>query len=236
MQIVYQEKCPWYSTVMKLFLYGGGGGRADSIELDKKFVAHLDLLKPLLYIPIAIEIEKHPYSACHAWIRNLLTPLGVSDIVMWTEQDLTHKKPDDFTQFCGIYIGGGNTFKLLNDLRRFEVVDILKDLAHKDIPIAGGSAGAIILGRTIMPALCGDENLIGLTDLTGLNLISGVDIWCHYDPAQDAVIARFTQEHNLKKLICIPENAGLYVTDASMQPVGTSPVYVFENSTKVQLT
>ena len=33
---------------MKLFL-GGGGGGADSIELDKRFVATLDLSKPLLY-------------------------------------------------------------------------------------------------------------------------------------------------------------------------------------------
>lgn len=44
---------------MKLFL-GGGGGGTDSIELDKKFVASLNLSKPLLYIPIATNTSKYP--------------------------------------------------------------------------------------------------------------------------------------------------------------------------------
>ena len=72
---------------MKLFLGGGGGGK-DSIELDKKFVAVLDLSKPLLYIPIATNTAKYPYSGCVVWLSSVLGPLGVTNIVMWTEDDL----------------------------------------------------------------------------------------------------------------------------------------------------
>jgi dipeptidase E len=93
---------------MKLFL-GGGGGGTDSIELDNKFVASLDLSKPLLYIPIATNTTKYPYSGCVAWLSSVLGPLGITDIVMWVEKDLKTKTKEDYSQFSGIYIGGGNT-------------------------------------------------------------------------------------------------------------------------------
>ena len=93
---------------MKLFLGGGGGGR-DSVELDKKFVASLDSSKPLLYIPIATNTEKYPYSGCVAWLSEVLGPLGVKDIVMWIERDLKKKRKQVFKKFNGVYKGGENT-------------------------------------------------------------------------------------------------------------------------------
>lgn len=128
---------------MRLFL-GGGGGGTDSIELDKKFVASLDLSEPLLYIPIATNTAKYPYLGCVAWLSGVLGPLGIKDIVMWTEEDLKTKTKEDFRQFSGIYIGGGNTSKLLKELKEFGTFDILSSLAKEGMPIYGGSAGAII--------------------------------------------------------------------------------------------
>ncbi len=73
---------------MRLFL---GGGK-DSFELDKKFVSSLNLSKPLLYIPIAANTEKYPYSGCVAWLSGVLAPLGVTNFVMWVEEDLISKE------------------------------------------------------------------------------------------------------------------------------------------------
>ncbi|OHB14611.1 MAG: hypothetical protein A2431_04135 [Candidatus Zambryskibacteria bacterium RIFOXYC1_FULL_39_10] len=211
---------------MKLFL-GGGGDREDSIELDKKFVASLDLSKPLLYIPIAINTEKHPYSGCIEWLFGTLDPLGVKNIVMWVEDDLKQKQEEDFEQFSGVYIGGGNTFKLLKELKEFGTFEILRKLAEKDVPIYGGSAGAIIFAKTIIPALSADENNVGLTDFSGFNLINDYDMWCHYEDTYDGMIKDYMNKYNLGKIAAIPINAGLYVTNESTETVG-SQVKVFE--------
>lgn len=212
---------------MKLFL-GGGGGKEDSIELDKKFVASLDLSKPLLYIPIAINTEKHPYSGCLEWLLDVFGPLGVKDITMWTEDDLKVKQEKDFEQFGGVYIGGGNTFKLLKELKEFGTFEILKKLAQKDIPIYGGSAGAIIFAKTIIPALSADENSVELTDFSAFNLVKNYDMWCHYSESLDPTIKSYMDKYSLKKIIAIPENAGLYVIDNNIEIVGPANVEVFE--------
>lgn len=212
---------------MKLFL-SGGGGKEDSIELDRKFVSNLDLSKLLLYIPIAINTEKHPYSGCMNWLLGTLGPLGVKDITMWTEEDLKEKQEKDFEQFGGIYIGGGNTFKLLNELKEFGTFEILRKLAKKDVPIYGGSAGAIIFAKTIIPALSADENFVELTDFNTLNLVNDYEIWCHYDESIDPLIKSYMEKYYLKKIIAIPENAGLYVTENNIEVVGPANVKIFE--------
>lgn len=217
---------------MKLFL-GGGGGGVDSIELDKKFVSVLDLSKPLLYIPIAANTIKYPYSGCVDWLSSILNPLGVENIVMWTEDDLKNKIKVDFDQFSGIYIGGGNTYKLLSNLKEFGILNIIKELAEEDLPIYGGSAGAIILSKSIIPAGFLDENKIGLTDFSALNLVHDYEIWCHYDYGKDKVVYEYMDKFNLNKVIAIPENAGILVTENSIDTVGPGDVAVFDKGKKV---
>ncbi|MBN2094400.1 MAG: Type 1 glutamine amidotransferase-like domain-containing protein [Candidatus Zambryskibacteria bacterium] len=212
---------------MKLFL-GGGGEKEDSIELDKKFVFSLDLSKPLLYIPIAINTDKHPYSGCLEWLLDVFGPLGVKNIVMWIEDDLKQKQEKDFEQFAGVYIGGGNTFKLLKELKEFGTFEILRKLARKGVPIYGGSAGAIIFAKTIIPALSADENFVELTDFSALNLVRNYDMWCHYSESLDSMIKSYMSKYYLKKIIAIPENTGLYVTEESIEVVGPSEMKIFE--------
>jgi len=220
---------------MKLFL-GGGSGKEDSIELDKKFVANLDLSRPILYIPIAINTDKHPYSDCLEWLLGVFGPLRVKNIVMWVEDDLKQKQEKDFEQFGGIYIGGGNTFKLLKELKEFGTFEILRKLAQKDIPIYGGSAGAIIFAKTIIPAMSADKNEVGLTDFSALNLVQDYDIWCHYSESMDLMIKDYMDKYDLEKIISIPENAGLFVTEKSIEAVGLSNVFVFKENALVNKT
>ena len=177
-------------------------------------------------------LEKHPYQECFKWIRGQFQPLGFDNFTMWTEDDLRGKTLKDFEHFGGIYIGGGNTFKLLKKIKEFGTFEILKKLTQTDIPIYGGSAGAIILARTIIPALSADPNDVKITDFSALNLLQGYDIWCHYKDQMDEEICRYSNESDLKKIIAIPENAGLYVTENSIETVGPSEISVFESGIK----
>lgn len=217
---------------MKLFL-GGGGNSKDSIELDKKFADSLDLSKSILYIPIALDSVRYPYPECLVWVSNALKPLGITDIVMWTEEDLKHKKYEDFKQFSGIYIGGGNTYKLLKELKDFGTFEIINKLAQDNVPIYGGSAGAIILAKTIIPAGYADTNEAVVTDFNALNLVQGYDLWCHYVGEEDNSIREYMSTYNLNKFIAIPEDAGLYVTKDTIEVIGPNIVSVFTDEKRV---
>ncbi|MEX0910439.1 MAG: Type 1 glutamine amidotransferase-like domain-containing protein [Candidatus Paceibacterota bacterium] len=218
---------------MKLFLSGGGSGQ-DSFELDKKFIESIDKTKPILYIPIAINTQKHPYPECLKWLKNNFKSFSFDNFIMWTEADLKNKTEEDFEQFGGIYIGGGNTYKLLNGLKEFGTFKILKNLANKDIPIYGGSAGAIILTKSILCAGYLDENEINLKDLSALDLTQDYDIWCHYKDEMKENLIKFKKDNNIIKILTIPEDAGLYITENQIEVVGLSHVILFDsNSEKV---
>lgn len=211
---------------MRLFLSGGGSGQ-NSFDLDKKFIEAIDSKKPVLYIPIAINPTKHPYPECLKWLQSNFKPIGFENFVMWTESDLSNKSIKDFEQFAGIYIGGGNTFKLLKELREFGTIEILRVLAEKNIPIYGGSAGALVFAYTIATATLYDVNDVALTDLKGLNLIHNFNIWVHYNDSMDPLIQAYRSQHNFEKIIAIPENAGLLITDENIETVGPSKVSIF---------
>jgi dipeptidase E len=212
---------------MKLFLSGGGSGE-DSLNLDKRFIESIDKTKPVLYIPIAMDSNKHPYPECLGWLKGNFSNFNFDNFVMWTEEDLKNKREEDFKHFSGIYIGGGNTFKLLDDLKKFGTFEILQTLAHKDIPIYGGSAGAIILTRSILSASYFDTNAIDLKYFSALNMTHGFDIWCHYNTSMKEDIITFIDQYNLNKTLALPENSGLYVTEECVEIIGPGEVMLFE--------
>lgn len=71
-----------------------------------------------------------------------------------------------------VIIGGGNAFHLLNEARRTGFDRWLEDNLNKKV-FVGTSAGSIILTPHIGVASVddGDENTVGITDLTGLGFV-----------------------------------------------------------------
>lgn len=217
---------------MKLFL-GGGGSREKSLELDKLFAKEIGIKKPLLYIPIAIDEIKHPHPECFEWISKTFNPLGINDIVMWT--DLNGRTLSDLDTFSGIYIGGGNTFKLVKLMRESGFWELLKEAAERGIPIYGGSAGAVILAQTVIPALSADPNDVEIKDFTALNLVNNNEVWCHYTEAINDLIRDYIKKYNLHDVIAISEGAGIIVNGSKIRAVGPEKVYIFTPSNKHEL-
>jgi dipeptidase E len=93
-----------------------------------------------------------------------------------------------------LLITGGNTFELLYNLRKSELDKTIINFSKKEEFVIGGfSAGAIVLSPTIKTASVPsgndpedfvDENNVGITDLTGLNIIN-FEIIPHYDKKKD---------------------------------------------------
>ena len=55
-----------------------------------------------------------------------------------------------------------------------------------------------------------DENIVKLKDLNGLNMVNGSNISVHYEDSMKDLVKEYT-EILKTKIICIPEDGGLYI-------------------------
>jgi peptidase E len=109
------------------------------------------------------------------------------DIAGWSGLALAEHLAD----YDALYIQGGNTFHLLDQMRRSGADRIIRELVAHGTVYCGVSAGSIVAGPEI--GIAGwspdwDRNEVGLTDLTGLRLVP-VIISPHYVPEDAALIA-----------------------------------------------
>lgn len=97
-----------------------------------------------------------------------------------------------------LMITGGNTFKLLDHLRKSGLDKAIIEFWEKDgVVLSGFSAGAIVLSPSIETAsIYGDVNEPGLTDFTALKIVD-FEIWPHYEPDQAQEAANYKS-----KILC----------------------------------
>ena len=149
---------------MKLFLCGGGSGEQIRNALYK-FSKELNKAKPILYIPLAMLNDK--YDSCYNWFKSECEICNIKNFEMVrSSYELSQK---DFNQYSALYIGGGNTYKLLYELQQNDNFNKINTYLKNDGIIFGGSAGAIIFGKNIDGCLLEDENYINLKDTSGFN-------------------------------------------------------------------
>ena len=161
-----------------MLVLSGGGDSEQVKQLDEYFANYVGDEK-VLYIPVAM--YKIPYDDCENWFRKTYAKYKISNIDVCTDL----KKTPNLSEYKAIFIGGGNTFKLLKEIKEsnfdYALINYLKSGGF----VYGGSAGAIIFGKTIETANHADKNLVDLKDLNGINLLNGYDIWCHYNEKLD---------------------------------------------------
>ena len=219
-----------------LILNGGGSGEKikDSYEL---FASKVDG-GVVLYIPLAW--INGTYEECLDWFVNEIKPYGITNIEMVTDaKQITLQKLKNIN---GIFIGGGNTFKLLKLLKETEAFENLRKFAmQKNKVIMGGSAGTLIWGKKIdscekddlIIKSLDDVNDVGLKDTTGFNFVDDYSLLVHYKKIEEQVSATKQRiEKMLKKglkLLCIPEESSLIVDGNKFYNLGSKPIEVFVN-------
>ncbi len=209
----------------QIFL-AGGGGVEDSRSLDEQFVKVLDLTKPLVYIPNAM--QSRSYRLCFDWFQSVMTPFGVTIIEMW--DDLRPHHPAMVV--AGVYIGGGDTGKLLKEIREMKFDNYLREIAWNGIPLYGGSAGAIIFGDNIRTVP--EAKYLSLSETSGLGIVKGYSIVCHYQKRSERAI-RSLIDITGTPIIAIPEKTGGYITENKLTNYGTEPLIIFRKNETVYL-
>lgn len=207
--------------VGRLFLSGGGDGK-QTFEVDEIFLKDVN---NILYIPVAWKNED--FSGCLAWFTSTMSAHKPLRIDMLT--DLTQRV--DLNKYDAVYVGGGNTYKLLKKIRDSKFDKKLLDYYQSGKVVYGGSAGAIIWGRDIHTSSIGydsDKNIVGLRDTRGINALSGLDIQCHYRPSQLKVHKEFVEKTG-ESVIAIPEESALLVENGRLKVIGTKPVFLISS-------
>ena len=195
---------------MRLLLSGGGESK-DVIHLDEYFAKQIGLKGIVLYIPVAMEKSVYSYAQCFDWFSTTYNYYGIKNIEICT--NLSSIKTLD--QYTAVFIGGGNTFKLLNEIKKSKFDVKIIDYINNDGFVYGGSAGAIIFGSCIKSAYYNDVNNVDLKDINGLNLAGGKDIWCHYSEKDNNYIENYPND-----LFILYEESGLIIQDNKIQSIG----------------
>ena len=130
--------------------------------------------KKILFVPYA-----RPSGISHLEYtqkaKNVFKILNL-EIIDYTNEDLR----ESLEKCDGIFIGGGNTFLLLDKLCQYSLIDILKNKIDSGIPYLGTSAGTNICGITI--GTTNDMPIVHVKSLEALGIVD-FNINPHYlDP------------------------------------------------------
>lgn len=214
---------------MRVFLCGGGSSEKTTLVL-KRFNEVIDNTKDILYIPLAMDEEKHSYDDCYKWVKEELKDVTYKNIDM--VRSFEELKDIDLSNYGSIFIGGGNTYKLLKGLKDYNVFSKLKEY---DGVIFGGSAGTIIFGYDINSCEAMDENRVHLEDTKGFDVLFGKSIFAHYtnEWSEEGHI-RFTKflsdySKNHESVLALPEEDTVFINGDDIEIIGNRPYYEFNN-------
>ena len=160
-------------------------------------------------------------------------------------EELVQKNYDNY---CALFIGGGNTYKLLKGIKDSGAFEKIKEFINNGGIVIGGSAGAVIFGCDIDIISTMDPNDVALIDTKGFNVMNGVSIFPHYTNTK----SKLSEEENLARLnnftnaikhfsmtngdvIAIPEEDAIFVNNGELEILGNRPFFFFKNGESQEL-
>lgn len=210
---------------MKLFLCGGGSGKQIIFALNK-FSSLLDKAKPILYIPLAF--ENNDYDSCSKWFSEEIKYIGLDNFEMVRSSEELSQK--DFNKYSALFIGGGNTYKLLKELKENNNFRKIDEYLKNDGIVFGGSAGAIIFGKDINSCLLEDTNNVQLKDCSGFNYLNNWSLLCHLNKSNFKKNNEYLIDYsNKNKTIYLPEEDVIVLIDNKIHFIGKNKYIVFKN-------
>src|ERR1043166_1115933 len=147
---------------MRIFL-GSGGYRTDErIRALRAYLqAHLGNVERVLFVPYALhDHDKYVQKMIDRGLNAGYELVGI------------HRCPDPraaIAQAEAIYVGGGNTFRLIDALHRLGLLDIIRDRVRDGMPYVGVSAGTNVACPTMMTT--NDMPIVQPPSFTALGLV-----------------------------------------------------------------
>jgi dipeptidase E len=148
-------------------------------------------VRRIAFVPFAL-FDRDAYTAK---ARERLARMGI-DVVQF-------RTISDVESADAMFIGGGNTFRLLKTLYELDLLDAIRERVKSGLPYIGSSAGTVIASPTIRTT--NDMPIVEPPSLASLGLLP-FQINCHYlDPDPTSTHKGETREERL--LQYLEENA-----------------------------
>jgi dipeptidase E len=213
---------------MRVFLHSGGPlgpvGRA----------ALPDFLGPLRHVAFVTAASLHDPVATFERVRAALEPAppdgaGLELLhLRWDREPL-----DTLARAEALFMGGGNTYALLQRLRLAGLLEAIRARVVGGMPYMGASAGANVAGPTILTT--NDWNVVALDRFDALGLV-GFNINPHYKEA-DPMMAPFSETRddrireyhvvNANPVLGLEEGAWVTAEDGVVTAHGIARVKLF---------
>ena len=199
---------------------------------------HFKSTNEIIFIPYArpggISHDEYTKIASKAFLAIGITVKGLHEFKNPKEALLNSK---------GIFVGGGNTFVLVNQLYKFDVLTAIKDSVKNGTPYLGTSAGSNICGLTM--STTNDMPIVYPPSFKTLGLVP-FNINPHYlDPIKDSKHMGETREtrikefhaYNTQPVIGLREGSWIEIKDDSINLKGNLDARIFEyGKTPYELT
>ncbi len=200
-----------------------GSGFLDHAESEIRDFLGTD--SRVLFVPFAL-LDQNGYAAK---VRERLALMGCDVSSIHHAED----KRKAVNEGDAIFIGGGNTFRLLKSLYEFDLVDLIRSRVDAGMRYIGSSAGSNVAGPTIRTT--NDMPIVEPPSLNALDLVS-FQINPHYldpDPnskhmgeTREERILQFLEE-NETPVVGLREGAMLRVEDGTTTLKGSTGARIF---------
>jgi dipeptidase E len=200
-----------------------GSGYLDHAETEIR--QFLGGRRSILFFPFAL-FDRTDYTEK---ARRRFEKMGCSLCGVSGPEDLTMGRLAD----GALFVGGGNTFRLLREIQERELVEPIRRAVGSGIPYVGSSAGSIVAGPTLSTTK--DMPIVEPRSFAALRLVP-FQISPHYldpDPrsthmgeTQEERIRQFHEEHDVP-VVGLREGAMLRVEDGTVELRGAAGARLF---------
>lgn len=202
-------------------IFLAGGGNEDQERPVLTAFLNENVTPRVLYIPLALHPDSDIFKNSFEWIKQSIkkaSPKKESYV-------LKASAVTDIQNFgfnC-IFIGGGNTYRLAHELKKTGLDKIIRESCQKGVPIYGGSAGAIICGKSLYFA---KSERLNFTNTDGLNLLNGLSCCCHYEESNNRNIHDYIL-HKKEPALALSENSGVIIKSNQITSCNVGAARVF---------
>lgn len=210
------------------FIYlSGGGDEQKTKKIDSFFLGKLPERR-ILFIPIGKTGDRNGYRKSSIWLANKLNNLHKGLVEISLVIDL--KNCPDLGKFSAVYIGGGNTYKLLHIMERDGFLPVLRDYIRGGGIVYGASAGAVLMGTDISTYIeekylpDNEKRDYKLTE--GLALLDKYSVLTHFEEGDRQKVEKYF-ERKTDPVIAIPSGTAVMVTGKIAKVIGSHCVHIF---------
>jgi dipeptidase E len=222
----FQEITP--NVHKRLLLHAGGDGTSARLSV----IEHLHGARRAVMIPYAQSDHERATARFAEW----LTPHGVEITGVHASDD----PAEAIAEAEAIFVTGGNSFRLVNALHRFGLIEPVREAIARGVPYFGASAGANVACPTIRTT--NDMPIVQPPNLTAFGLVP-FQINPHYiDPPPPEARVGETREERLREfleenhvtVIALREQSWLAIDGPAMRLVGTGGAVLFRRGQETQ--